>query len=202
MQGRRLTHPSPELLPSTNRLGLFKVHFLDLFTSSVEIGFLGLDERLTEYKLVAAIQDSEQDERNICDKEVGSVPRHEGSEALSQDDKDVEEDTVPTEEGLPHCLVREGVARNTAGGEGAHETQVGNVDTGPGDEAGDTGDVDQPVEDLATRVGLVHKAEKTECGGEGNGEVWHTASGGAAQPLWCGALLGQTDKDTGARVDV
>lgn len=202
MQARLLTHPSPELLPSTNGLGLFKVHLLDLFTSGIEICFYWLDERLTEHELVTNVQDSKQDERNIRDEEVGSVPRHKGSETLSQNDQDVEEDTVPTEERLPHCLVGQGVAGNTARGEGAHECQVGNVDASPGDEAGDTGDVDQPVEDFTARVGFVHEAEQAKGGSDGNGVVWHAAGAGAAQPLWCGALLGQTDEDTGARVDV
>jgi len=161
------------------------MHLLNLFASSIEISLDRLDERLTEHELVTRIQRSKQEQRNIRNEEIASVPRHKGSKSLSEDDQNVEKDSVPREPGLPHCLVGKGIARDVSGGECAHECNVRDVDAGPGDEASDTGDVDEPVEDLASAVGFVHESQQAEGGGEGNGVVWDAAGGGAGHPLGC-----------------
>lgn len=95
MARKTLTHPSPELLPCANGLNLLKVHLLNLFTSSIEISLDGLDERLTEPNLVSTVKSCKQEQRDVSNEEIASVPRHKGSETLSQDDEDVEENTIP-----------------------------------------------------------------------------------------------------------
>lgn len=182
---RDLSHPSPELLPSTDRLNLLEMQLLNLFASSIKISLDGLNKRLTEDNLVPSIQRSKQEQRDIRNEEIASVPWHECRESLGKDNQNVEEDSVPREPGLPHCLVGKGIARDVSSGEGAHESNVGDVDAGPGDEASDAGYVDQPVEDLASAVGFVHEAQQTESSGEGDGVVGDTAGGGAGHPLGC-----------------
>lgn len=92
---RALTHPSPELLPSTNGLDLLEMQLLNLFASGIEIGLDSLDKRLTEHKFVTSVERGEQEQRNVRDEEIAGVPWHKRRESLGQDDQNVEEDPVP-----------------------------------------------------------------------------------------------------------
>ena len=76
------------------------------------------------------------------------------------------------------------------------------ADASPGDEACYTGDVDEPVENLASVRRLVQESEQTKGGGEGDGVVGDTPAVDAFQEFRRGAFVRQTDQDTRARVDI
>lgn len=131
------------------------------------------------------IQHHKQGNANVPHEEVTRVPRDEGREALRDNDQDVEEQPIPSEPGLPESLVGERVAGDVAHGESTHERDVAPVDAGPGYEARDGGDVEEPVEDGAAVVGEVEEGEESDGCGEGHGGVRDAAAGGAFQEGGC-----------------
>lgn len=121
---------------------------------------------------------------------------------MSENDENVEETTVVGEVRLEHGLVRKEVARNAASLECLHESNVGNVDTCPGNETGNTGNIHQPVESSGCTCALVHESKETKSGGETNGIVWNTFLAGTLEEGRGKTAVGKTDDDAGARVNV
>lgn len=151
---------------------------------------------------MAQIQHDKQDHAHVGDEEALGIPGNEGCEALCEDDENVEEQAVPCKPWLPQCLVWEGIARDVANGQRAHEGNVTTIDTSPGDEASNSSDVEEPVEDGATVGGKIHECKKTPHGGECNGVVWDSLGAGDLEERWCGSVVGETGEDTRSRVNV
>lgn len=201
-KSRYLTDPSPELAPRGGwHIGL-PDGVVKVDAASADISLGRLDELGAVDNLVAEVEDGEEDEGDIGDEEVGDIPWHEGLEALGEDDEDVEEQAVVGVPWLEEGLVWKNVARDVLVAESALEADVGNVDVGPCNETGDSGDVEEPVKNSSSGCGQVQVGEETDSGSGENGVVWHTLLGSALEESWCGTIVGETDEDTGAGVDV
>ncbi|GKT95977.1 hypothetical protein Ct61P_13827 [Colletotrichum tofieldiae] len=79
---------------------------------------------------------------------------------------------------------------------------MADVDARPADEAGDGRDVQEPVEHDAAVLGQVHVREQADSGRGGNGHVGGAELVGPCHELRRAPLVGERDKDTGARVHV
>lgn len=148
------------------------------------------------------VENKEEDQAAIADEKVGGAPGDEGSEALGEDDENIEEETIVRAPGLERALVWQIRARDVLNAESAEEGNVGGVDAGPCNEASNTGDVDEPVEDGRAAIGQVQEAQQTHGRSDENGVVGNTAFSGLHEESRRVAVLSETDEDTRATVDV
>lgn len=157
----------------------------------------------SRYELVAHVQGNEQNQTDVCREEVAGAPLvNKGSEAVCYQDEHAEEQTKIGEVRLQGRPVRQDAARDPLDSEGLHEAQVADADAGPGNEAGDGGHVEQPVEDVASALGEVHVGEETDGRSDAHGDVGGADFVGAADEGRRMALVGQGDEDAAARVHV
>lgn len=170
--------------------------------AGVNVGLERADELRLEHNLVAEVQHGEDDQAEVGDEEVADAPGDESGEALGKDDEDVEEEAVVSEPRLAQARVGQRLAADTTGLKDAHEGDLASVDAAPGDETSNTGNVHEPVEDLATAAGNVHEGEKTESRGKGHTPVRNTLLGGLGEELGRTARVSKTDDHTGTRVNV
>lgn len=199
---RFLLEPSLDLAYKGPRLLFLNVGFLCLSPAGVDVDLRQRDEFRLEDQLPPNKHDDEQDQTNIRDEEVGDVPRNESSEALGEDDEDVEEQSVVGEVWLERSDVRKGLARNTARCEGSHETDVAHLNAGPSDEASNTRYVQKPVEDVGCGGAQVHEPEESNGGGEEHSIIWNSAGSCVREETWGKTLASKTKEDTRAGVDV
>lgn len=194
--------PIPEFPPSRGRDCDIPSHLIILRAPGIKIRLMGPDERGPGDDLVPQIQHDEQNHTYIPDEEILGIPGDKRREPLGDDDEDIEEETVPRKERLPHRFIRQGIARDVPRRERAHESDMAAVQTGPRNEPRNGGDVQQPVEDGAATLREIQEGEEPEGGGECYGAVRHAALGGEFQEGRGGAVVREPDEDARAGVDV
>ena len=168
--------PEPNLLSKVLRLphNLHLRQTIHLILPRNDIDILRLDEPpRSKPELVTEIQDEKDRQRDIRREEVtrGEFIWPECLEAVGEREEGDDEEDKVGEVGLEARLVGDDV-EHVVVDEGGAEAEVGYHYDDPGDEAGDGGDVDEPVEDCCAGVGDVEKGEKSECPGEEDGDVW------------------------------
>lgn len=198
----KLANPCPELRPNSRRHSNTPDSIIMLRAPRIDIRLRGLYKSRSVHNFMTHVQHHKQNKANIRCEKAGRIPRNEAHEAICDDNQDIKEQSIPCEERLPHSLIREGIARDVANGQGTHESEVASIDARPGDEPRDSSDAEEPIEDGTAVAGEVEEGEEAESSSEGDGGVGDASLGCAFEEGGGKAGVRETDEDAGTGIDV
>lgn len=196
------TQPSPKLSPQGRRHSNAPNGVIIVHTSRIHVSLKRLNEACAHHDLVTDVEKDEKNHAYICNEERSGIPRDERRKTLREDDKDIEKQSVPRKEWLPHRLVWKCITRDVADSQSAHEGDMATVNACPSNETRNGSDVEQPVEHSTSVGGEVQEGKQANSGGDSHRNIWHTTFGGPSQESWCRALTCETNQNSASRIDV